>query len=103
MPYIIGTIGKRSLLSLVLIILHHTDPTDMRNTSALAEEERGEMAFAIRTTEYLLKWMGMTVQDAKNAVQNYGPYYSGGDEHVEIPAVPEGGRDAVFPDMDDLL
>jgi hypothetical protein len=104
MPYVIGTIGKRSLLSLVLIILdstkHQTDPKD---TSVLAKEERGEILFAVRTAESLLKWMGMTVKDAKKAVEDQVAYYLGGEEVVEIPAVPEGGRDVVFPSMDGIL
>ena len=76
--------------------------TDTKDISALAEEERGETAFAVRTAESLLKWMGMTVLDAKNSIKNHPAYYSGGDERVEIPAVPEGGRDVIFPDMGGL-
>lgn len=76
---------------------------DESDTSILAEEERGEIAFAVRTAESLLKWMGMTVEDAKKAVEDHVAYYLGGDERVEIPAAPEGSRDVIFPYMDGVL
>jgi len=32
-------------------------------------------------------------------VDSEGPYYSGGNELVEIPVVVDGAQDPVFPDM----
>lgn len=65
----------------------------------MANEERGELAFAVTTAQSLLKWMGVSVKDARQFVDNEGPYYSDGNESVEIPAVADGARDPVFPDM----
>ena len=102
--YGIGTIGRRSLLSLILIVLDFTKrESKTKDAAVLAEEERGEMAFAVRTAEWLLKWMGMTIKDARKAVKDQAAYYLDGDEHVEIPALPEGGKDVVFPGMDGIL
>lgn len=102
-----GTIGKRSLISLLLIILdranHRNHHPSAKDASGLADGERGEIAFAILTAKHLLKWMNMTVKDAKGFVDNLGPYYTGGHEHVEFPALERGEKDPIFLDMNDLF
>jgi hypothetical protein len=99
--------GKRSLISLVLIILdeakHGKHQPDPKDTSALANEERGELAFAAKCAKALLRFMKLTVADAEEFVNRQGPYYSGGDEKIEIPARLNGVPDPIFPDMNDLL
>ena len=102
-----GSIGKRSLIGLVLIVLDHAKHQrrrgDTKDPSVLTNEERGELAFAVDTAECLLKWMNMTVAEANAYVDAQGPYYSGGSEIVDIPALTEGVKDAIFPEMGGLL
>ncbi|KAG8214274.1 hypothetical protein J3R82DRAFT_9218 [Butyriboletus roseoflavus] len=96
-------IRKRSLISLILIILDRAKHTKHRpnpkDTSELANEERGEMAFAADCAKALLKFMNMTVDGARKFVCSQGPYYSGGDQEITIPVSPNGLPDPVFPDM----
>ncbi|KAN0082697.1 hypothetical protein V8E55_008492 [Tylopilus felleus] len=60
---------------------------DANNTSSFTDEDWGEMAFAVECTEWLLTWMNITFEEAKQFIQDQGPYYSGGVEQVEIPAL----------------
>lgn len=107
MDYAIGTIGKRSLISLALIILDHEQCEQHRqnekDASGLADEERGELAFASECAKALLKFMGFTVTGAQEFVDGQGPYYSDGDEKVVIPGLHKGVPDPIFPDMNDIL
>ncbi|KAG8221215.1 hypothetical protein J3R82DRAFT_2793 [Butyriboletus roseoflavus] len=61
------------------------------------------MAFAVKCAESVLSWMGLTVSTAKNFVDSHGPYYSGGDEEVEIPALLDGADDPIFPAIDGAM
>lgn len=105
--YIIGIMRKRSLISLALIILdqakHGKDRPNPTDSSGLAEEERGELAFAVKCAKALLKFMMLTVADAEQFVNNQGPYYSCGEEEVEIPASLDGIPDPIFPDMNNVF
>lgn len=103
MRIISGMIGKKSLISLLLIMFegscHKKHLPDAKDTSDLANEERGEFAFAVSTAHSILKWMKMSFEDARKLVDSEGPYYSCGNELVEIPALVDGVRDPVFPAM----
>lgn len=98
-----GEIGKRSLLSLILIIMEHEKLQRGKGKSdqpsVLTKEEGGELAFAVDTAESILKWINFTVEEAREYVDTQGPYYSGGCERVEIPALREGEEDPVFPSL----
>ena len=100
----LGTIGKRSLVSLALIILDQAHrrqhQPNAKDHSELADEERGELAFASTCAKALLGFMNLTVANAKKFVDDQGPYYLPGDEKVVIPALVNGERDEVFPEMD---
>ena len=100
-------IGKKSLISLLLIILEHTRNKEhlpaANDRSDIANEERGEFGFAITTAESILKWLNMSVEDARKFVDGKGPYYSGGNELVEIPGLVDGAQDPIFPVMGDVL
>ena len=39
----------------------------------------------------------MTEETAKDFVDQQGPYYLGGQDAVEIPALAEGDKDPIFP------
>jgi hypothetical protein len=56
----VGTIGKRSLLSFIDMILqpkkYGGDLPDEKEFSGLADEERGEATFASYCAQNLLKW-----------------------------------------------
>ncbi|KAF8134211.1 hypothetical protein EV363DRAFT_1160900 [Boletus edulis] len=97
------TIGKRSLISIVLIILDQAHRREQqpnpKDTSGLADEERGELIFASKCAKGLLKFMKLTVALAMDFVDSVGPYYACGDEKVEIPALEEDVPDAIFPEM----
>lgn len=101
----LGKIGKRSLLSLLLIILEAKSPekTTCRMKNTLADEERGELAFATESAQRLLKWMGLTREQASEFVDRQGAYYLPGEEIVEIPAVENGLEDPIFPPMGGFL
>lgn len=103
----VGIIGKHSLISLLLIILrggnHVKNKPDPKDTSVLADEERGEIAFAAKCAQSLLNWMNMTVAEAELFVDGQGPYFSGGEEKIEIPALVEHVKDPIFPDMNGFL
>jgi hypothetical protein len=43
--------------------------------------------------------MSMMVKDAKKVVEDQVAYYLGCEEPVEIPTVPDGGRDIAFLPM----
>lgn len=104
---ILGTIGKRSLISLALIVLdkahRRQQQPNPKDSSELAEEERGELAFASQCAKALLRFMGLNFTSAQHFVDSQGPYYSAGEENVEIPALANGAPDTIFPDMNDLL
>jgi hypothetical protein len=70
-----------------------------KDRSQVAKEERGEMAFAVKCAEKLLKWLELTQEQAKHFVDAFDGYYLGGNEVVEIPALVEGLPDHIFPDM----
>ena len=93
------------MLSLLLIILDSKSPekttSKMKNT--LAEEERGELAFATQCAESLLQWIGLTKEKANEFIDGQGPYYLPGEEVVEIPALANGLSDPIFPPMNDML
>ena len=53
--YEIGTIGWRSLINLIQIVLNFTKgESKTKDTGSLAEEEREEMAFTVRTIKWLM-------------------------------------------------
>ena len=72
---------------------------DANNTSSFTDEARGEMAFAAECAERLLTWMNITFEEGKQFVRDQGPYFSGGVEQVEIPALAPGDKDLIFPNM----
>lgn len=83
----------------MLIILDWSEGNPhSKNTSGVEEEERAELSFARLTARNLLKWLKMSVQEAKTFVEE-SPYYSPGTERVEIPALADGTPDTIFPDM----
>ncbi|KAH7904348.1 hypothetical protein BJ138DRAFT_1119503 [Hygrophoropsis aurantiaca] len=95
--------NKRSLLSLLLIILHRNKygwklPSGAGQT-VLAEEESGEMTVANNFAAQILKWLNMTVNQAKQYVDGFSAYYEPGDEEVVLPAVVEG-KDPVLDEVD---
>ena len=102
-----GSIGKHSLIGLVLIILDHTKHQrhqgDTKDLSVLTNEERDKLVFAVDTAEYLLKRKNMMVAEANAYVDAQGLYYSGGSEIVNIPALTERVKDTIFPEMGGLL
>ena len=57
------------------------------------------MGFAVECAELLLTWMKMSIDEAKQFVEDRGPYYSDGVETVEIPSLAPGERDPIFPAM----
>lgn len=68
----------------------------------LADEERGELAFAALCAKSLLRWMGITKAQATKFVDDQGAYYLPGDEVVELPALAEGDLDPIFPQLGTL-
>ncbi|KAG6372928.1 hypothetical protein JVT61DRAFT_6962 [Boletus reticuloceps] len=104
MVHILGFIGKKSLISLVLIVLDWTDtkPNCHRSniTSGVEEEESEELAFARSTARGLLKWLNMMVKQAREFVDKT-PYYLPDSEQAEIP--PLSAEDPVFPDLGDTM
>ncbi|KAG6370279.1 hypothetical protein JVT61DRAFT_12230 [Boletus reticuloceps] len=100
-----GSIGKKSLISLLLIVLDWTEKkTNGRRrpnvTAGVEEEESADLVFARSAARRLLKWLNMTVQQAREFVEK-SPYYLSGSERVEIP--PPCSEDPVFPDMGDTM
>ncbi|KAG6372927.1 hypothetical protein JVT61DRAFT_6961 [Boletus reticuloceps] len=69
-------------------------------TSSVEEEESADLAFAHSTARSLLKWLNMTVQQAREFVDK-SPYYLPGSEQAKIP--PQSTKDPVFPDMGDTM
>lgn len=65
----------------------------------LADEERGELAFAAQCAQSILQWMGLTKEKAKMFVDKQGPYYLPGEDVIEIPASVLGLPDPILPQM----
>lgn len=70
-----------------------------RTKDPLADEERGDLAFATQCAHHILKWMNLTKAQAEKFVDDQGPYYLPGEEVVEIPAVVPDVPDSVFPPL----
>lgn len=94
----LGKIYKKSLLSLILMVIDwdYARKHTIGKRSPSAPEEDGEIAFAAQCAHGLLTWMKMNLEEAEKFVDKEGPYYSGGEEVVEIPALAEGSQDRIF-------
>ena len=76
----------------------------MTNTKdSLAEEEQGEIVFVAQCVKSLLQHIGMSKEAAKRYVDAQGPYYSAGQEVVQILALVEGMLDLIFADMNGAM
>lgn len=97
----LGKISKKSLLSLILMVISwdHSIKSTKGKRDPSFSEEGGEIAFAAKDARCLLTWMKMSVEEAEQFVDKGGPYYSGGDEVVNIPALAEGAEDPIFPNI----
>ncbi|KAG9309152.1 hypothetical protein JVU11DRAFT_10862 [Chiua virens] len=95
-------IAKRSLLSLLIMIIdwdRNQNINNRGNGNPTLLEARGEVTYATQCAKSLLRWMKIDVDKARTFVDNSGPYYSSGDETIELPAVPSKGRDPLFPSL----
>ncbi|KAF8414637.1 hypothetical protein L210DRAFT_3658740 [Boletus edulis BED1] len=93
-------IGKRSLISLFLIVIQCKNPekTTSKLKNTLADEERGELAFAAKIAQSILKWMDLTEKTAIEFVGRQGAYYLPGNETVQLP-LPQ----TIFSDMKGVM
>jgi hypothetical protein len=104
---IVDLLGKKSLISLIVMILKHDiygDPTNdiPKGLGHLQAEEAGELAYAKKCAHAILTYLKMTVKSAVDYIS--GPdYLHAGNEVVELPAADhlhdEDGDDPVFPSV----
>ncbi|KAG9309164.1 hypothetical protein JVU11DRAFT_10875 [Chiua virens] len=95
-------LGKRSLLSLLIMIIdwnRNQNIINRGNGNPTLLEARGEVTYASQCAQSILRWMKVDVDQARNYVDKSGPYYSGGEETIVLPAVPKNGKDPLFPSL----